>query len=261
MSIKAKLFDQFREPRGLLGRLAGRFMSSRASNQQRSVWTVELLELKPGDRVLELGYGPGLGIAAVLDRLEAGEVVGIDHSATMQTMSAETPSPAHLADHTRVIGRRRAGAPRVARHVRQDLLVQRVVVLEGPGCRPPPSARSPQPGRHHGRYDPAPQLGRKPGHRHEGRTQNRGAARGGGLRRHPPRGPRARPGPCGLRPGYDSAEWRELGEHQRHDRPPVPRRRWPTGCARLSRWSRSSSSVTRCWAPARGHRDERNDRR
>ena len=117
MSIKAKLFDQFREPRGLLGRLAGRFMSSRPSNQQRSVWTVERLELKPGDRVLELGYGPGLGIAAVLDRLERGEVVGVDHSATMQTMARK-----RLRRHTSQITPEllvgdAAGVAHVARHV------------------------------------------------------------------------------------------------------------------------------------------------
>jgi ubiquinone/menaquinone biosynthesis C-methylase UbiE len=88
MSIKRRLYDQFRLPRGLLGRLAGRIMSSRTTNQQRSEWTVEQLALKPGDRVLELGYGPGLGIAAVLDRLESGEVVGVDHSTTMRSMAA-----------------------------------------------------------------------------------------------------------------------------------------------------------------------------
>ena len=53
MSIKARLFDQFRQPRGPLGILAGRIMSKRSSNQQRSAWTVEPLNLHPGDRVLE----------------------------------------------------------------------------------------------------------------------------------------------------------------------------------------------------------------
>jgi hypothetical protein len=45
MTIKTRLFDQFRQPRGALGVLAGRFMSKRSSNQQRSAWTVGLLDL------------------------------------------------------------------------------------------------------------------------------------------------------------------------------------------------------------------------
>lgn len=99
MSVKATLFDQFRQPRGPLGLLAGRIMSRRSSNRQRSAWTVDLLDVGPGDRVLELGYGPGLGIEAVLDRLPdgRGRVVGVDHSPTMQAMAARRvrghPSP------------------------------------------------------------------------------------------------------------------------------------------------------------------------
>lgn len=74
MSIKARLFDRFRKPRGPLGILAGRIMSKRPSNQERSAWTVGLLDLRPNDRVLELGYGPGLGIQAVLERAGYTEI-------------------------------------------------------------------------------------------------------------------------------------------------------------------------------------------
>jgi cyclopropane fatty-acyl-phospholipid synthase-like methyltransferase len=87
MSIKARLFDQFRKPRGVLGVLAGRIMAGRSSNQQRSAWTVGLLELQPDDRVLELGYGPGLGIEAALVHLRTGRLVGLDHSETMRKMT------------------------------------------------------------------------------------------------------------------------------------------------------------------------------
>jgi ubiquinone/menaquinone biosynthesis C-methylase UbiE len=89
MSIKRHLYDQFRLPRGPLGRLAGRIMSRRSSNVERSRWTVDLLGLPPDARVLELGYGPGLGIEAALDAVPRGEVVGIDHSATMRAMATK----------------------------------------------------------------------------------------------------------------------------------------------------------------------------
>jgi cyclopropane fatty-acyl-phospholipid synthase-like methyltransferase len=89
MSIKARAFDQFRMPRGVFGVLVGRLMSKRSMNHERSVWTVDLLDLQPGDRVLELGYGPGLGIEAAVGHLSTGRVVGIDHSATMQKMASK----------------------------------------------------------------------------------------------------------------------------------------------------------------------------
>jgi trans-aconitate methyltransferase len=89
MSIKARMIDQFRQPRGPFGVLAGRFMARRSSNQQRSAWTVDLLDLQPGDRVLELGYGPGIGIEAVMRRLQSGVLVGVDHSEAMRKMALE----------------------------------------------------------------------------------------------------------------------------------------------------------------------------
>ncbi|MGD9703274.1 MAG: class I SAM-dependent methyltransferase [Acidimicrobiia bacterium] len=88
MSLKATLFDQFRLPRGPLGVLAGRIMSKRSSNQERSAWTVGLLDVQPDDRVLELGYGPGLGLEAALRQITTGRLVGLDHSETMRKMAA-----------------------------------------------------------------------------------------------------------------------------------------------------------------------------
>ncbi len=88
-TIKRHLYDQFRLPRGPLGRLAGRVMSRRSSNVERSRWTVGLLALQPDARVLELGYGPGLGIEAAVDATPDGHVVGIDHSSTMRAMAAK----------------------------------------------------------------------------------------------------------------------------------------------------------------------------
>ncbi|MCP5025207.1 MAG: class I SAM-dependent methyltransferase [Actinomycetia bacterium] len=77
------LLDQFRLPRGPLGRLAGHIMSTRASNVQRSQWTVDLLELEPTHRVLEIGFGPGVALERVAGEVTEGEIVGLDHSATM----------------------------------------------------------------------------------------------------------------------------------------------------------------------------------
>jgi SAM-dependent methyltransferase len=83
MNLQQTLVDQFHHPRGALGHLAGWIMARRESNLTRNRWTVDLLDLAPGDRVLELGPGPGVTLGLILERVPAGCVVGVDHSATM----------------------------------------------------------------------------------------------------------------------------------------------------------------------------------
>jgi SAM-dependent methyltransferase len=72
---------QFHHPQGALGRVAGWIMTHRASNLQRSQWTLDLLALEPTETVCELGPGPG----AALDRLlaESRHAVAVDHSELM----------------------------------------------------------------------------------------------------------------------------------------------------------------------------------
>lgn len=88
-AITDHLYDQFRLPRGPLGHLAGRIMSKRSSNVERSAWTVDLLDLAPDARVLEVGFGPGLGVEAALEAAPDGAVVGLDHSSTMRSAAAK----------------------------------------------------------------------------------------------------------------------------------------------------------------------------
>ncbi|MBV9795171.1 MAG: methyltransferase domain-containing protein [Actinobacteria bacterium] len=57
-------------------------MTWRPSNRQRSAWAVALLDVQPADRVLEIGFGPGLAVAQLV-RAGAGHVYGADHSAVM----------------------------------------------------------------------------------------------------------------------------------------------------------------------------------
>ncbi len=84
--IKQRLFAQFRNPHGPLGWVAGRIMSKRESNVARTLATVDLLELAPGDRVLEIGHGPGVGLEAAL--AVSGDVVGLERSTSMRSMAA-----------------------------------------------------------------------------------------------------------------------------------------------------------------------------
>ena len=81
--IRGAVISQFARPRGAVGRLAGAIMARRASNVERNRWTVSRLDLRPTDRVLEIGFGPGIAIAAASREVGEGQVVGLDHSETM----------------------------------------------------------------------------------------------------------------------------------------------------------------------------------
>jgi cyclopropane fatty-acyl-phospholipid synthase-like methyltransferase len=83
MNIRQSIVNQFKQPHGLLGTLAGHVMANRPSNIERNLWMLELLELKRNDRVLEIGYGPGVALERVLKTVDDGIVIGIDHSETM----------------------------------------------------------------------------------------------------------------------------------------------------------------------------------
>lgn len=84
MSLKTSFFSQFGDPHGPLGRLAGHVMAAKGDNRTRGRWTVDLLALESTDRVLELGYGPGVVTGWLCDEVPEGHVVGVDRSATMR---------------------------------------------------------------------------------------------------------------------------------------------------------------------------------
>jgi ubiquinone/menaquinone biosynthesis C-methylase UbiE len=75
--------SQFGYPRGFWGRLAGWEMALRPSNRHRNAWVVDLLNVRPTDRVLEVGFGPGIAIRELSRRANEGRVFGLDHSNEM----------------------------------------------------------------------------------------------------------------------------------------------------------------------------------
>lgn len=81
-SIQRFLRQQFGNPDGIMGTLVGRVLTSQ-DHRERISWTVALLQIKPHDRVLEVGFGPGLGIELTSSIAFKGVVVGIDHSKLM----------------------------------------------------------------------------------------------------------------------------------------------------------------------------------
>jgi ubiquinone/menaquinone biosynthesis C-methylase UbiE len=84
MAVKRALIGQFGNPHGMAGNLAGWVMAYRTSNRRRNRWVAALLDVQPGDRILEIGFGPGRAVAE-LSRLvgPSGHVYGVDRSPVM----------------------------------------------------------------------------------------------------------------------------------------------------------------------------------
>jgi SAM-dependent methyltransferase len=81
-ALDRDVVGQAHHPRGTAGTVNGWVFAHRPSNRQRNRWVVSLLGVRPADRVLEIGFGPGVAVAA-LARAGAGHVYGVDHSAVM----------------------------------------------------------------------------------------------------------------------------------------------------------------------------------
>ena len=82
-TIRRLLRAQFGRPTGLLGNVAGKIMARTPSNHDRIHWVISLLEVNPRDRVLEIGFGPGVAVQLVSRIAADGFVAGIDHSEAM----------------------------------------------------------------------------------------------------------------------------------------------------------------------------------
>jgi ubiquinone/menaquinone biosynthesis C-methylase UbiE len=75
------LMRMFGRPQGALGRLGGVIMAR--MNADCGAWVCGLLEVGPNDRVLEVGFGPGVVIQRLSNLATAGHVAGIDQSPEM----------------------------------------------------------------------------------------------------------------------------------------------------------------------------------
>lgn len=86
--LRSRLIAQFARPEGVWGSVAGAIMARRRSNRHRNAWVVELLNLEPDARVLEIGFGPGIGLERALALAPHGRIYGVDHSPVMLAQAA-----------------------------------------------------------------------------------------------------------------------------------------------------------------------------
>ena len=65
-------------------------------------WAVELLDVQPSDRILEIGCGAGHAIALICDQLKTGTITAIDRSATAVARASERNAACVAAGLARV---------------------------------------------------------------------------------------------------------------------------------------------------------------
>jgi trans-aconitate methyltransferase len=119
---EAAVARQFGNPRGVVGRLVGRAMAR--GNRDLNAWVVRTLRerLDPDavTRVVEIGPGPGIGLACLLDAFPAAQVWGVDQSATMLGQARRHNVAAVRAGRLRLV---HADASEVATMAPLDLIV------------------------------------------------------------------------------------------------------------------------------------------
>jgi ubiquinone/menaquinone biosynthesis C-methylase UbiE len=80
------LMRMFGHPQGFLGHLGGLVMARTSRNC--AVWILSLLDVQPNDKVLEVGFGPGIGIQLLTSLASGGYIFGVDPSKEMVAQAA-----------------------------------------------------------------------------------------------------------------------------------------------------------------------------
>jgi len=79
--LKEYIDSQYRLPTGAIGSYIGEKMVRQ--HQPETIWTLELLELKKEELILELGCGAGYAIKRILENDSVKYIIGLDLSETV----------------------------------------------------------------------------------------------------------------------------------------------------------------------------------
>ena len=93
---RTMLMRMFGRPEGLLGKLKGAVMAR--MNRPAAAWGIGLLELRAGERVLEVGSGPGVAIEILAGAAPDLRIAGVDPSSEMVEQAARRNATA-IAKH------------------------------------------------------------------------------------------------------------------------------------------------------------------
>lgn len=116
------LLRMFGRPKGFLGRLGGLIMAR--VNRDAAAQVIKLLGIRPDDKVLEVGFGPGVGIQLLLERITGGWVAGVDQSQEMIRQAAVIPARCASAGWTYATVQSRSCRLRMQRSTRLSPLIR-----------------------------------------------------------------------------------------------------------------------------------------
>jgi|ERR1035437_6622450 hypothetical protein len=94
MAILRKIGMQFKKPTGFPGKIVSILMSK--GNRPAYERMIKDLTINSNDKILEIGFGPGIGIHLISKRFETTDIYGIDFSeliyrrATMKSLLKTT---------------------------------------------------------------------------------------------------------------------------------------------------------------------------
>src|SRR5215210_2993527 len=83
--------SQFKKPTGLFGIFTSNMMVK--NNQKNYDKIIKDLDLQPNDKLLEIGYGPGIGIQMIAERCPDCTIHGIDFSKLMYKRASKYNKP------------------------------------------------------------------------------------------------------------------------------------------------------------------------
>ena len=83
--LESLIDRQYRQPTGIIGQFVGRRMARQ--HQPENAWTVSLLDIQPTDRVLEVGFGPGIAVELLAAQASQGFIAGVDFSPAMISLA------------------------------------------------------------------------------------------------------------------------------------------------------------------------------
>lgn len=81
-----KIAMQFRKPTGFFGAIVARIMAK--GNRPVYETLLKYMNVETGDKLFEIGYGPGVGIGLIMERYNPCAIYGIDFSELMYADAA-----------------------------------------------------------------------------------------------------------------------------------------------------------------------------
>jgi ubiquinone/menaquinone biosynthesis C-methylase UbiE len=81
----------FRKPTGWVGQVLGHVMA--VQHKSLTMWTIDQMNVQPGDCVLDIGCGGGMAVKLLANRATDGFVAGVDYSEDMVLQATKRNGP------------------------------------------------------------------------------------------------------------------------------------------------------------------------